>query len=579
MSDDSDFGFGLSSPFSDDDETSTTNAEALIEDGSERVQEQRQQQGGEGKNKVNGKRKGKKIQDVSSLPSLDGGQYKDNSTTTSEASIDDGSERVQEQRRQQGGEGKNKANGKRKGKDIQDVPSLPSLDGEHYKDNSTTTSEASIDGGSEREQEQRRKRGGKNKGNEQRQGKESQDVPSLPLLDGERYKDDSMTTSEALIDDRMEREQQRRRTHGGKNKENGKEDNDDSTTTPEALIVDGSTQGREEDNEHSSTIEGTEEDKDDSSSTQNQSSLDDDDNKSGGDNEYEAVNSDDESEQVRLEEDGNENAEQEDNDNDVGVQQVPEGCSGGTKKRRRFTLQEKLMYLRVVRRKVEKGISLREASKSINISHKQILEWKKQSHKMRSKSNQHAKSLGDGVQSFLSPYNDRLLSFIFEMRETGMAVSVNSVVLKASQLSREFREKSMIARHSAVRRFINVHGFVHRMGTHISQRQPSEMQEIASDFVRVTREKLKLSCRDEAYILNMDQTPVPFSFDPKKTIEVVGRRTIYIRNSMADTKRATCALTVTASGNMLTPLFVFKGNDEWLIVVLRKYYSPFLPFF
>ena len=219
------------------------------------------------------------------------------------------------------------------------------------------------------------------------------------------------------------------------------------------------------------------------------------------------------------------------------------------------------MYLWVVQWKVDKGISLREASKSINISHKQILDWKKQSEKMKGKSNQHAKSLGDGVQSFLSPYTDRLLSFIFEMRETGMAVSVNSIVLKASQLSREFREKSMTARHSAVRRFINVHGFVHQMGTHLSQHQPSEMEEIAVDFVHVTWEKLQMSCRDEAYIINMDQTPVPFSYDPKKTIEVIGRRTIHIRKSTCDTKRATCALTVTASGKMITPLFVFKGNN------------------
>ena len=249
------------------------------------------------------------------------------------------------------------------------------------------------------------------------------------------------------------------------------------------------------------------------------------------------------------------------NKDEFGVQQVEEGCSGGTKKQRRFTLQEKLMYLRVVQRKVDKGIFLQEASKSINISHKQILDWKKQSEKMKVKSNQHAKSLGDGVQSFLSPYTDRLLSFIFEMRETGITVSVNSIVLKVSQLSREFREKSMTARHSAVRRFINVHGFVHRMGTHLSQHQPSEMEEIAMDFVSVTWEKLQMSCRDEAYIINMDQTPIPFSYDPKKTIEVVGRRTIHIRKSTCDTKRATCALTVTASGKMITPLFVFKGNN------------------
>ena len=101
----------------------------------------------------------------------------------------------------------------------------------------------------------------------------------------------------------------------------------------------------------------------------------------------------------------------------------------------------------------------------------------------------------------------------------------------------------------------------YRMGTHLSQRQPSEIEEIATEFIRVTREKLQMSCRDEDYIINMDQTPVPFSYDPKKTIEVVGRRTIHIRKSTCDMKCATCALTVTASGKMITPLFVFKGNN------------------
>ena len=108
------------------------------------------------------------------------------------------------------------------------------------------------------------------------------------------------------------------------------------------------------------------------------------------------------------------------------------------------------MYLRVIWWKVDKGLSLQEASKLINISHKQILDWKMQAGKMKSKNNQHAKSLGDGVTSFLSLYSDNLLSFVFEMRETGMAVSVNSIVLKALQLSREFREKTYTARHSAV---------------------------------------------------------------------------------------------------------------------------------
>ena len=134
---------------------------------------------------------------------------------------------------------------------------------------------------------------------------------------------------------------------------------------------------------------------------------------------------------------------------------------------------------------------------------------------MENKNKQHAKSLGDGVTSFLSLYTDNLLSFIFEMRETGMSVSIISIVLKASQLSREFREKTYTARHSAICQFINVHGFVHWMGVHLSHCQPSEMEEIAADFICVTHEKLQMSCRDEVYIINMDQTPVPFSYDQK----------------------------------------------------------------
>ena len=165
----------------------------------------------------------------------------------------------------------------------------------------------------------------------------------------------------------------------------GEQDNKDSSTTPEAVIDDGSTREQEEDNEHSSTNQ------DNKHSSTNQSSWDDDENKSGNDDENEAVSSDDESEAVSSEEDDNKNEEQAENEDDFGAQQAEEGCSGGTKKRRRFTLQEKLMYLRVVWQKVDKGISLWEAWKSINISHRQILDWKKQSEKMKGKSIQHEK--------------------------------------------------------------------------------------------------------------------------------------------------------------------------------------------
>ena len=93
MSDDSDsdFGFGSSSPFSDDDEPSTTTPEAVIDDGSEREQQQRRQQEDVDKNNDNEKHKENK-----DVPSLDGEQDNEVSTTTPEAVIDDGSEREEQ---------------------------------------------------------------------------------------------------------------------------------------------------------------------------------------------------------------------------------------------------------------------------------------------------------------------------------------------------------------------------------------------------------------------------------------------------------------------------------------------------
>ena len=57
---------------------------------------------------------------------------------------------------------------------------MPSLDGEQDNEDSTTTPEAVIDGGSEREQQQQQGDIDKNKDNEKL--KEHKDVPSL---DGE----------------------------------------------------------------------------------------------------------------------------------------------------------------------------------------------------------------------------------------------------------------------------------------------------------------------------------------------------------------------------------------------------------
>ena len=57
----------------------------------------------------------------------------------------------------------------------------------------------------------------------------------------------------------------------------------------------------------------------------------------------------------------------------------------------------------------------------------------------------------------------------------------------------------------------------------------------------------------------MDQTPIPFTFQARITVNAPGSHTVHIRKSTAgDTKPSTYVVTVTASGKLLKPLIVFS---------------------
>ena len=139
-----------------------------------------------------------------------------------------------------------------------------------------------------------------------------------------------------------------------------------------------------------------------------------------------------------------------------------------------------------------------------------------------------------------------------------MAANTSMILMKAAKISRQFREKSWEARISCVRNFVKAQGLVHCLGTHESQKAPEETQTEALDFMQVICPKLQLQCHNKAFILNMDQTPIPFTFNSENMLEVVGARTVHVHKSTNDTKCATAAITVTASGKMLLPLLDLK---------------------
>ena len=235
------------------------------------------------------------------------------------------------------------------------------------------------------------------------------------------------------------------------------------------------------------------------------------------------------------------------------------------------------------------GSSLRSAAKTFNIQGNQVRRWRKQFDEFNNNDdsrrpgpptrtnaaggitsldlrnrNMKARSFCAGRASLLEPFEDEILQWLFSLREQGMPVSIGMVVLKAKKLVGSiFRSKSERAQYMICHRFLASHKYGIRIGTHVSQRAPSEVRQEAKDYVAGMRSStMQDPSRDPRFILNMDQTPVFFTMTPNTTIEKKGVKTVNIRSSTSTTSRISVALTVTASGDLLRPFLVFKGKPN-----------------
>lgn len=212
----------------------------------------------------------------------------------------------------------------------------------------------------------------------------------------------------------------------------------------------------------------------------------------------------------------------------------------------------------------EEGFSLRAFARQLGVDASQLRRWQQQSIDMKKlttkKGRGAVKTLHAGYKCCINQIEEDLLRFIFENREQGFSVSIRMVLMKAANLDTEFRRKTDRAKDQIIRRFVKSHGLVHRVHTHESQKAPAEVHSAAKDYILSIRPMLTGNFRNQKFILNMDQTPVFFSMLPRTTLNESGARTVNVRTSTNSTMRVTVAVCVTASGEMLKPLLVFKGK-------------------
>jgi hypothetical protein len=125
-----------------------------------------------------------------------------------------------------------------------------------------------------------------------------------------------------------------------------------------------------------------------------------------------------------------------------------------------------------------------------------------------------------------------------------------------------YGKKDFVTRCSTVKHLVHAHVLVYQTGTHVCQRKPEEVEAEASNYMCLICPLLFGPHCNRCFILNMDQMPVYFLMSTKKTLEVVGKKTIHIPTSTNDTRQATVAVTITGDGTLLPLTIIIKGKHD-----------------
>lgn len=112
----------------------------------------------------------------------------------------------------------------------------------------------------------------------------------------------------------------------------------------------------------------------------------------------------------------------------------------------------------------------------------------------------------------------------------------------------------------------------------MAQRLPKDLEEKIESFHTFVVNKRAEDEFDDHLIINMDETPVYFDLVPGKTVNEKGAKSVLVRTTGNEKRHFTVVLAVSANGDVLPPMVIFKGKRElkfdfpkdWVVTVQEK---------
>lgn len=204
---------------------------------------------------------------------------------------------------------------------------------------------------------------------------------------------------------------------------------------------------------------------------------------------------------------------------------------------------------------------LRATARKWNITPSTVCTWKKEdSSSPRHKS---GRIVGGGrTPTYDQETENKIAGWVHTQRDLQLSVSRDSIRRYALSISKE-QFPDFKASEGWLARFMKRNNFSLRSHTSLSQKLPTDLEVRLSVFYKHLKElRMEHELDEECLIINMDEVPSVFDTVPNKTVHTRGEKDVKVQTTGGEKKHFTTVLAISAAGDYLPAMCIFKGKRE-----------------
>ena len=168
-----------------------------------------------------------------------------------------------------------------------------------------------------------------------------------------------------------------------------------------------------------------------------------------------------------------------------------------------------------------------------------------------------------------------IAAWVLEQREQQLLVTVDNICNQARVI---VGKEDFLTSRNWAEAFMKRQDLVLCAKTSVAQKLPAELKAKISAFHEFVKQRRDKDDFDDMYIINMDKTLMFFDLLLGKTVDFKGTKSIHIRTTISEKRHLTVVLAVSAAGDVLPPMIIFKGKRAlniqtppgWIVCVQEK---------